>query len=287
MPASSCRTRAASSELTADPKPPVFAGSMLHVVCGTVAEYWPWAFVVTVTRGSAGEMDIDARHHLSVRIVGDRRRRSTPWEASVLVRVGVRVGVGGIGGVAVGGIAVGGRSVGVGAAPPNDTMRTRRVVVGADEQSLLPSGRRAMPVGSLNRGAVAGPPSPETPPSPLPATVVMMCCAELSIMRTRMLCESSTKRRAAVVEGEQRSGRRAAPGRRGPPSPLKPGETGARVRRDDAVGVDAADAVVERVGDVHDAAAGDGDVERILQLGGGGRPAVAAVAGGCRCRRWW
>ncbi len=54
---------------------------------------------------------------------------------------------------------------------PPDTLRMRKLP--ESEMKRLPAESTASPVGLLSEALVAGPPSPENPPMPLPATVVI------------------------------------------------------------------------------------------------------------------
>ena len=65
----------------------------------------------------------------------------------------------------------------------------------------------------------------------------------------------------------------------GPPSPANPALAGARDGGDDPGRVDAADSVVRGIGDEHVAVVVDRDAGRILQVGRGGRTAVAQEGG--------
>ena len=60
--------------------------------------------------------------------------------------------------------------------PPADTFRIRLLKVSAMKR--FPAASTATPLGSFNDAEVAGPPSPEKPSTPLPATVVMMPLTE-------------------------------------------------------------------------------------------------------------
>jgi hypothetical protein len=73
--------------------------------------------------------------------------------------------------------------------PVGDTRRTRPAPASAIKK--LPSGSTATPIGSLKLAAVAGPPSPESPNQPVPATVLIVPSA--NTRRTRSLPASAIR----------------------------------------------------------------------------------------------
>src|ERR1700683_507561 len=74
--------------------------------------------------------------------------------------------------------------------PLADTFRIRLLYLSA--MKIFPEASTATPEGLFNDAEVAGPPSPDKPAVPLPATVVMIPLAET--FRIRLLPESAMKR---------------------------------------------------------------------------------------------
>jgi hypothetical protein len=90
-----------------------------------------------------------------------------------------------------------------------------------DESAIrkLPSGRTARLKALFSSARVAGPPSPEKPAVPLPATVVMIPLEET--FRIRWLPTSAIRKPPSGV-GATANGMFSSADVAGPPSPLKP-----------------------------------------------------------------
>ncbi len=104
--------------------------------------------------------------------------------------------------------------------PDGDTSRTRLLLASAMKR--LPAASTATPVGEYSSALVAGPPSPERPKAPLPATVLMTPAGDTS--RTRLLPWSAMKRSPAASTANPTGlpARLSSAAVAGPPSPLKP-----------------------------------------------------------------
>ena len=99
--------------------------------------------------------------------------------------------------------------------PAGSTSRTRLLRWSA--MATAPSGSCATPVGKSSRACVAGPPSPEKPPRPVPATVVMIPRGDTRRMRWRSV-SATRKPPSGVAATAVGNVSRASPA--GPPSPV-------------------------------------------------------------------
>src|SRR5207248_223186 len=99
----------------------------------------------------------------------------------------------------------------------DDTWRMRLLPVSAITKP--PSAVAATPLGKLSWAAVAGPPSPEKPDVPLPATVVIVPADETR--RMRLLLKSAIRKPPSAVAATP-EGALSWAAVAGPPSPEKP-----------------------------------------------------------------
>lgn len=90
---------------------------------------------------------------------------------------------------------------------------------GASATKTWPASSTTIPCGESSCASVAGPPSPDSPAEPVPATVVMIPSGP--IRRTRWLSVSTTKMLPSGAESMVR-GARSLAAVAGPPSPEKP-----------------------------------------------------------------